>query len=493
MSNLDHQIIIIGSGISGIGTAIELKKQGYQDFILLEKEDELGGTWRDNNYPGVEVDITSFSYSFSFEPNPKWSKVFAPGHEIFAYVKHCADKYQVRQHVRFNRAVEKAVFDYHKKCWRLVLNNGEQLSCKYLVSATGILNQPIIPDFKGDHEFKGIKVHTGRWPEGLDLAGKKVAVIGTGASAIQVIPEVAKIVDQLTVFQRTAIWVSPKYDLKISEKLRDRFERFPLLQKAARWASEALIEMGTFAIVHYQRLPFMAKWVETQNIKYLKTQVKDPALREKLTPKYGYGCKRPAISNKYLRTYNRDNVNLSACGISHFTEKGIVSNDGIEHEADVIIYGTGFKTLELGNSPSYEVIGEEGKELGRFWDEESYQAYNGITVPGFPNFFLTFGPYSGGFNWFAMLETNLVHMMRCINRVEQQGKQMIEVKQPAHQAYQQYIRQRSAKTVFTDSACVAANSYYLDKHGNASLPSPITPLKRWLRLKFKSLNAYKVS
>lgn len=493
MANLDYKIIIIGSGISGIGTAIELKKQGMDDFILLEKESELGGTWRDNTYPGVEVDITSFSYSFSYEPNPEWSKVFAPGHEIFRYVKHCAEKYGVRKHVRFNQCVQSIQYDEQGQYWQVRLANGTELSSRYVVSATGILNQPIIPDITGKDDFNGVQVHTGRWPENLDLTGKRVAVVGTGASAIQVIPEVAKVAKHLTVFQRTAIWVSPKYDIKISEKWRQRFRRFPFVQNFYRLLSEALIEMGTFAIVHYQRFPFLTKWVEIQNIKFLKSQIKDPDLREKLTPKYGYGCKRPAISNKYLRTYRQQNVTLSADGIDRMTEKGIVSNDGIEHEVDVIVWGTGFKTLELGNSPSYAIHGLDGKELGQFWHDQGYQAYNGISVPGFPNLFLTFGPFSGGFNWFAMLEANLQHITRCLKKVEGKNAKQIEIRQDTHDAYQNYILNKSSKAVFTDAACVAANSYYLDRHGQASMPSPITPLKRWLRLKFKSLNAYRIS
>ncbi|OUR89083.1 hypothetical protein A9Q81_22450 [Gammaproteobacteria bacterium 42_54_T18] len=488
--NLDYEIVIIGAGISGIGAGIKLKEKNMHSFVILEKESELGGTWRDNRYPGVAVDIPSSSYSFSFELNPKWSKVFAPGEEIQQYVHHCAEKYRIKQHIQYNADINRIVFNESNSTWTIHFKNGSQLISRFVISATGVLNQPVTPDIKGISHFKGEMFHTARWDNDVELTNKRVAIIGTGASSVQVVPSIAPKVKNLQVYQRTPIWVSPKRDSKISQKYKTKFEQYPLYQRYFRFRSDLFMEIATFAAVNNRTLPWMTKTAEQSCRYFVKKQVKDPELRKKLTPNYGFGCKRPAVSNEYLKTFNRNNVDLVTDGISEITEKGLKTADGVEHELDVIILATGFKTLELGNAPSFEVIGLEGTELGQFWHDNRYQAYYGVSVPKFPNYFLTYGPYTGGLNWFSMLEANLKFIIRSLNKAKRKNKTYIEVKQAAHDKYFNYVLKRSRGTVFKNKACVEANSYYLDHHGDASSPAPFTPAMRWFKVRLTRLDAY---
>jgi len=443
-SKLDHQVIIIGAGISGIGAGIFLQKNKINDFVLLEKSDRLGGTWRDNTYPGVEVDIPSIAYSFSFEPNPNWSQVYAKGEEIQQYVEHCADQYAIREHIQFQQSVDKIVFDQEKNLWRVHLKGGKVLKSRYVISATGILNQPIIPNIKGIDLFKGKMMHSAQWDHDYDLTDKKVGVIGTGASAVQIVPA------------------------------------WPILQRVLRGFIESRIQFETWVILNHGHLPFVNALIKQKLRDNLAEQVHDPVLREKLTPRYDFGCKRPSISNTYWKTFNQQNVYLLTEGIQQITEKGIVSNDGTEHDLDLIILGTGFKTLEPGNSPSYEVYGLNNLELGQFWQQHRYQAYRGISVPNFPNYFMTFGPYTGGFNWFSMLESQLTYIVRCLVKAQKKGATYVEVTQQAHDEDFKTTLAKTKNTIFKSPSCLSANSYYFDRHADASLPSVITPLTRWI-------------
>lgn len=415
-SGVDYQIIVVGAGISGIGMGIELIKHHFHSFVLLESSDRLGGTWRDNTYPGVAVDIPSLSYSFSFEPNPNWSGLFAEGQEILKYVNHCADKYGVRSHIKFNSSVVKTVFEPEQNCWRVYLENGQQLTARYIVSATGILNQPVYPDIAGLKSFRGKMMHTARWDHRYDIKNKKVGIIGTGASAVQIVPSISPDVNHLHVFQRTPVWISGKFDLKFGKTTKFIFKHFPFVQKAAAYLCEIGIEAATFSLVNYTRWSGLVSKGEELSRRHHKKAIKDFELREKLTPKYNLGCKRPGISHGYLESFNRDNVTLVTEGIDKITENGIVTKDGICHELDAIILATGFKTQVKGNNPSYEVHGLNNIELGQFWQDKRYQAYKSISVPNFPNFFLTFGPYCGGFNWYTMLETHVRHIIRCMEK-----------------------------------------------------------------------------
>lgn len=490
-AGLTSQIIIVGAGISGIGMAIELKRRKIEDFILLEAAEELGGTWRDNTYPGVAVDIPSFSYSFSFEPNPDWSRLFAPGAEIKRYVRHCADKYGISPHIRYRAEVKQAVFDPQASLWSLRLADQRVLRARFVIVATGILNQPILPDIAGLDTFQGKMFHTKFWDHAHDLSGQRVAIIGTGASAVQVVPAIAPCVQQLDVYQRTPIWILPKVDPQLSERTRQLFKRLPASQAAIRLLIDTGMEIGYAATVYYKKLPGLTRLAEANALRYLRSQVADPLLQEKLTPRYGFGCKRPAISNTYLATFNRDNVNLRTEGIDHLDAHGIVSCDGVQRAYDTIILATGFKTQELGNNPSFEVYGLDGLELGHFWQAQRYQAFNGVSVPRFPNLFLTFGPYSGGLNWFTMIEANSLYIGRCLQQALEQRAVYVEVKQEYHDRYFQLMLKKSRNTLFKNGPCAGSRSYYFDQHGDASLPTPFPPAWRWLRVRLTSLDSHR--
>jgi cation diffusion facilitator CzcD-associated flavoprotein CzcO len=486
----DVETLIIGAGISGIGAAIELLRRGDSSFALLEAASELGGTWRDNTYPGVAVDIPSVSYCFSFETDFPWSREYATGAEIQRYVSHCAGKYGVTRHIRYRSRVVRSEFDGTRDTWTTHLEDGSVVTSRYLIAATGLFTQPIVPDIAGLESFAGKTMHTARWDHGYDVRSKRVAVIGTGATAVQVVPEIAPLVTQLTVFQRTPIWIAPKLDRTLSGR-RFSLRRFALIRRILRGVSESGLEFLTFSIVNYRRFPFVVRLVQRSLRTLMRRQVSDRATADALVPAYGLGCKRPTISNGYLPAFNRANVRLVTQPIERICPGGIVTRDQTVHGVDTIILATGFLTTEQGNAPAFEVIGRDGVELGQFWTAHRRQAYAGVSVPGFPNFFLTAGPYSGGFNWFAMLQANLTHIMACIDAAGERGVTRVEVRRDAHERYMRHMWQRSEGTVFKAPFCASANSFYLDRHDDPSLTSPHTPWWRAIRGSWKGTQGYR--
>jgi cation diffusion facilitator CzcD-associated flavoprotein CzcO len=484
----DQEVIVVGAGFAGIGAGIELKRAGIEDFVLLERACDIGGTWRDNTYPGLAVDIPSFTYSFAFEPKPDWSRVYAPGPEIKAYADHCADKYDIRRHVRLNSTVAKAEFNPEACLWQVTLGDGATLTGRYLLSCQGALTTPSTPAFEGMGDFEGVTMHTARWDHEQELRGKRVAVIGTGATALQLIPEIAPIVERLEVFQRTPIWVFPKRDRALPGSLQRLFQRLPVTQRAARLVTSSLIEvMVTVGVVNHGRLPRMVKGVEAVSLRHLHKQVSDPELRKKLTPQYGFGCKRPSFSNEYWRTFTRPNVGLRTEGIERINKTGILTKDGREHPVDVLILATGFKVFDI----SFPIVGANGVELTRFWSENRRQSYEGSTLPGFPNFFLVPGPYGNvGLSWFQMIDTQIRHAMRVIGEARRRRATRAEVKQEAHDRYFQWAQHRMPHTVFLAGNCGGSNSYYFDEHGDAPWQRPSSVLEaRWRSRRF-DLNDY---
>ncbi|MGH8693166.1 MAG: flavin-containing monooxygenase [Burkholderiales bacterium] len=488
----DFEVLIVGAGFTGIGAGIRLRQARIDSFLILEQAEDLGGTWRDNTYPGIAVDIMSSVYSFSFEQNPWWSRTFAPGRELFAYAHHCARKYGLRPHLRFGIHVLKAVFDETKHLWRVHTSAGE-FTARFLLNATGGLTQPKIPDIEGVTGFQGKTIHTARWDHGYDLAGKRVAVIGTGASAVQVVPAIAPLVAQLQVFQRTPIWVLPRPDREIPSWKRKMFAVLPLTQKMVRlWNSLVTEFIMVLGIVYYKRFPRIVRYAENLFHRRLERHVRDPALREKLTPLYGFGCKRPSFSNDYLRSFNRDNVELVTAPIRRVTPDAIVTAEGKERKIDVLILATGFKVLEKGNLPPYELYGLRGLELNSFWDEHRLQAYEGISVPGFPNFFTMPGPYAtAGDSWFSMIEAQTRHALRCIKAARRRRATYVEVRQEAHDAYFADILRRQKNTVFFNNRCTLANSYYFDRHGDAPFLRPASGIEIWWRSRHFPLKHYR--
>ncbi len=494
LSQPDFEVLIVGAGIAGIGVAIELMKNGIQSFALLERAHDVGGTWRDNRYPGIAVDITSFTYSYSFEQKADWSRVFAPGAELQAYVKDVAAKYGVYPKVHFGVEVDEATFDEQNHLWRLRLKDGSQLSCRYLVGATGGLITPKMPDIPGLDSFKGKRIHTAQWDESYDLTGKRVAIIGTGATAVQLVPAIAAKVGHLDVYQRTPIWLLKKADAEIPNWLKTIFARLPFVQHSLRGATDTLTELvmvcGT---MYYRQAPWLVRWAEQACKQNLLEQVpNDPELRRKLTPHYGFGCKRPSFSNEYFRTFTRDNVELITDPIECITPEGIRTKDGVTRPIDVLITATGYRVFEKGNIPSFKVYGRKGQELGEFWDEKRYQAYEGVSVPGFPNYFLTLGPYSfTATSYFKTVEGAATHISRCITAARSKDADCVEIRWQPHERYFELIQRRQKSTVFLGANCAGSNSYYFDKHGDAPMLRPMTSFEALWRAQHFPLSDYR--
>jgi len=476
----DHDVVVIGAGFSGIGAAIKLDDAGFGDYVVLEAGDGVGGAWHWNTYPGVAVDIPSFSYQFSFDQRTSWSRVYAPGCELKAYAEDLVDKRDIRRRLRLNTTVTSARFDEQGDRWLLETDDGKRISARYVIGATGVLTQPKPPDIDGLDSFAGHVMHTARWDHGIDLAGKRVAIIGTGASAVQVIPAIAPAVAQLVVFQRTPIWCLPKLDLPLVAPARLALAAVPGAKLATRLISEAFVE-ATFPIAaHFGgRIP-LATLGEYAGRNALRRQVDDPVVRDKLTPRYGLGCKRPSFSNDYLPTFNRSNVLLETAGIDAITPSGLRTVDGVEHAIDILILATGFKVFEQGNMPPFPITGRDGLDLESWWDEHRFQAYQGATMPGFPNLFTILGPYGfNGSSYFNLIETQMRHITRCLNHARRVGSTRIEVTPEANARYFEAMLRRRGNQVFFKDTCATANSYYFDKHGDVPLRPALTLEAGW--------------
>jgi cyclohexanone monooxygenase len=488
--NPDHHTLIVGAGFAGIGAAIKLDKAGLPDYLVIEAADGVGGTWHWNTYPGIAVDIPSFSYQFSFEQSPRWSRTYAPGRELKAYAEHCVDKYGIRSRIRFNTKVLSAEFDDEHSLWRVQTDPGGEVTARFLISASGVLTVPNLPDIDGVDSFAGITMHTARWDHTQDLAGKRVAVIGTGASAVQVIPEIAPIVAQLTVFQRTPIWCFPKLDVPLPAPVRWAMH-IPGGKVAQRLLSQAFVELTFPIAAQYFTVFPMAKRMRSAGLSYLRQQVHDPTVREQLTPHYAVGCKRPGFHNTYLATFNRDNVRLVTEPIDKITPAAVATTDGTDHEVDVLLLATGFKVMDTDSLPTFAITGSNGTTLSRFWDEHRLQAYEGVSVPRFPNLFSVMGPYGYvGSSYFALIETQTHHIVRCLKQARRERATRVEVTEEANDRYFAEMMRKRHRQVFWQDSCRLANSYYFDKNGDVPL-RPSTTLEAYWRSRRFDLDDYR--
>lgn len=469
-----YEALIVGTGFGGMGVAIQLGRMGMDNILMLDQADDLGGTWHLNTYPGLAVDIASVTYSYSFEPNPHWSRLYAKGAELKAYANHVATKYNLRRFMRFNSAVEKVVYDEAGQFWTVHIRGQEPVTTRVLILATGYLSHPKTPDIRGLDSFAGKVIHTAQWDHEYPLDGKNAAVIGTGATAVQLIPEIAPRLKQLNVYQRTPVWVSPKTDAKIPVAARKLFATLPITQRLARFTSSTILEavMVTGAL-HNKQFPFLTTMMESACRAHLNRQIKDPVLREKLTPKYSFGCKRPTFSNNFFPTFNRSNVELVTESIERIEPDGIVTSDGRKREIDTLILATGFKVWEKGNFPAFDVVGKDGVELGDWWSNGRFQAYEGITVPGFPNLFNLPSPYSfTGLSYFFTIEGQMKHIGRCLGEMRRQNAHCFEVQQSANNQFLEKMSGSLGSSVFVNGNCSSSNSYYFNHHGEASLLRP---------------------
>ena len=459
-------VIVVGAGFGGMGASIQLKKMGYENILILDREDDLGGTWHVNHYPGLAVDIPSPTYSYWFEANPYWSRLYAPGSELKAYAEHVADKYDLRRHMRFNSPVDGARWDEDAQQWLVGLSDGETLTSRFLITATGYLSQPRKPDIPGIEEFAGRIVHSMDWDDSYSAAGERVGLIGTGATAVQLIPQLTKNAAELTVYQRTPIHVVPKIDFPIPVRLRKLFARLPLLQRAFRFTSDINLEVMMILSVlnfkYFRSLNTGASYV-SQALRFVS--IRDKELRAKLTPEYEFGCKRPTYSNSYYRTFTKPNVHLQAAGIERIEADGIVACDGTKTQIDTLVLCTGFDLWEA-NIPAIEIIGRDARNLGKWWRDNGFQAYQGLSIPAFPNFLSLAGPYaSSGLSFFNTVEYQMRHMDRLFGEVQRRNATTFEVTEEANARFRDRMSHLLDKTVFRRGDCARSRSYYFSPTG----------------------------
>jgi cation diffusion facilitator CzcD-associated flavoprotein CzcO len=492
----DHEVAIIGAGLGGIGVAIALRRAGIDDFVVLERASDIGGTWRDNTYPGIAVDIPAQAYQFSFELKPDWSRAFAPGAEVKEYIDWCADRYDVRRFVRLDSEVLSRTWDEDAHLWRLRLPR-EELTVRFVISAVGAFVNPKPAQIEGLDRFTGSVLHSAAWDHSVPLARKRAAVIGTGASAVQIVPEIARNLARLDVYQRTPIWVGPKFDPPTPKALQRLYLRFPQVQDRIRAGTTRLVEAGLVGlVVHHDEFGWITRaggWL-ARNVWY-PTQVRDPGVRRRLTPHYEIGCKRPSVSNTYLRTFNRPNVELISDPIERITESGVRTVDGREREVDVLVLATGFRlATDPANYRLNPVRGRDGFDLATFYADNRARSYEGVSLPGLPNHFIVFGPYgwTGG-TWHALVETASYHIIRVIKEARRRGATGVEVRQEAAERWTRFATERLGRSLWALGSCANANSYYFDHHGDTPFLRPTSSRQAWRAARTFPLEDYAFS
>ena len=473
MSEKVHNVAIVGAGFSGLGMAIKLKESGEHDFVVLEKADDVGGTWRENTYPGCACDIPSYLYSYSFEPNPRWTRQYPRQQEIWDYLRHCTTKYDITPHIRYGTTMAGAEFDDDAKLWRLHTEDGEVISARVVVSAMGPLHIPSIPTIAGLDSFGGTTFHSAQWDHSYDFAGKRVAVIGTGASSIQFVPQLARKASNVRIFQRTAPWVVPKGDRRITRAEHAALRIFPWLQRVRRGVIYWLHELRALGMVVNPKFMIVAEKVARA---HLARSIPDPELRRAVTPDYQIGCKRILISNDYYPTLTKPHVDLVTEKISEVREHSVVTADGVEHEVDAIVLGTGFHVVDAMDS--LPIVGAGGRKLQDAW-RDGVEAYYGMTVAGFPNLFLLVGPNTGlGHNSIVfMIEAQVRYVLRCLAMLRTAGGTLLDVRPEAQRAFNDSIQDRLRDTVW-GTGC---DSWYLDAAGKNRTIWPGFTVSYWWR------------
>lgn len=471
-ATVDYDIGIIGAGFSGLGLAMRLKEEGKRSFVVLERAEEVGGTWRDNIYPGCACDVPSHLYSYSFELNPTWSKVYSGQPEILKYMIACKDKYDLDEHIHYNTHLSAAVFEEDTLTWLLTAHNGKTWRVKTVVAAIGPLNVPKIPNFKGRDLFEGKQFHSATWQEDVALKGKRVAIVGTGASAIQIAPEIADEVEQLTIFQRSAPWIFPRNNHPIREARQEEFKQKPFKQRLKRLKAFLFMESQGRGL-------FKDNWIRKLSKKmaedFLQKEISDPILREKLRPNYTIGCKRRLISDDYYAALNKPQVHLETTPIQEFTPKGIVDEQGNLHEFDVIIYATGFQVVDY-RERNLEVKGLNQESLFEQWAAHSSEAYYGTAIANYPGLFFVLGPNTGlGHNSvLLMMEGQLNFILDYWKQLDKLPKgSLLNVKAKAQEKHNQKIQKELSTMVWSTGSC---SSWYLDDEGKNTTLWPGSPV-----------------
>jgi len=448
-------VLIVGAGFAGLGMAIALRKAGMESFLVIEKGDDVGGTWRDNRYPGCACDIPSHLYSFSFDLNPEWSRMYAPQPEIWEYLRRCAKRYGVLGRVRFRTAMQEARWDEDQRLWEVTTRDGERIRARVLISGMGALHVPRWPDLPGHERFRGPAFHSAAWDSGAGLEGRHVAVIGTGASAIQLVPQIAPMAGRLYLYQRTPAWILPRLDFPIADRWKRRFARVPGLMR--------LFRAWLFWSLEIRVAGFLGnRWMQVQGEKmarrFLEREVADSQLRAALTPNYAFGCKRVLISSDFYQAVQRSNVELVTEPIVEVRERSVVTAGGAERPADVLIYATGFRATELLHG--VHLAGRGGIDFHQAW-RASRTAFLGITTSGFPNFFMLLGPNTGlGHNSvLLMIEAQIRYVVSCLKRIERRGYCAMELRPESQRRFGDFLRRRLAGTVWQSGGC---RSWYQD-------------------------------
>lgn len=467
-------VLIVGAGFAGLGTAIRLLQSGIDDFVILERGDRVGGTWRDNTYPGAACDIPSVLYSYSFAPNPHWSRAYSGGAEILRYIEGLVDRYGLHRHIRFGEDVTALNFDEDSGTWTADVRSGTTYTARAAVMAPGPLANVSWPDIRGLDSYTGHKIHSARWDHDYDMAGKRVAVIGTGASAVQIIPELVKQAAKVKVFQRTPGWVLPRPNFPHPGWARQLFRHIPLTEQLARqawfWGHEAAAVGMVWNTPATDAIQLVAK-------AHLRRQIRDPWKRRQLTPDFRAGCKRMLMTNDYYPALEKDNCKLITWPIATISPNGIRTADGIEHEVDCIVFATGFDVAKTGTP--FPVAGRDGRKLADEWSSGAY-AYKSVSVSGYPNLFLTFGPNSGPGHNSALLymEAQIDYIVAALRLIADQDIHSLDVRRERQDAYNTDIQRRLQGTTW-NSGC---NSWYLtaDGHNGTMFPGLASQFTRQL-------------
>ena len=459
-----HEVAIVGAGFGGLGMAIRLKQEGSDDFVLIERGDDVGGTWWANSYPGCQCDIPSNLYSFSFARNPDWDRAYPMRDQILEYLRDCARRFGILPHTRLGCDLLGASWVADAQRWELETTTGP-LAARVLVAAPGLLSEPSTPSLPGIERFSGNAFHTANWDHSDDLTGRRVALIGAGATAVQVVPEIQPRVGRLHLFQRTPPWVIPHTDHPVAEGMRALYRRAPAMQRLSRAGIYALRETMAYGITRDRR------WLKGQELNarlHLRRQVADPELRARLTPDYEIFCKRIILSSRWYPAIQAPNVDLVSTGVAEVREHSVVDGDGVEREIDTLVFATGFKPAEL---PIAERIrGRDGSSLAEVW-EGSPQAYLGTTVTGFPNLLFFYGPNLnlGHSSIVYMLESQFAYALDALHTMRLRGAAEFEVRPEVQEAYNQELQERLAESVWNTGGC---GSWYFDRNGRNSIQWP---------------------
>ncbi|KAF0810267.1 monooxygenase flavin-binding family protein [Alcanivorax sp. S71-1-4] len=478
-----YDTFIVGAGISGIAAAIKLKQEGYHDFLVIEQSDRVGGTWRENTYPGCGCDVPSSLYSYSFALSSKWSRLFAKQPEILRYLQDVSDSFQVTPLIQFNTALENARWDDHRHLWVLDTSRGQYLA-KTVIFATGPITESQIPAIPGLESFRGEMFHSAKWNHDYDLTGKRVAVIGTGASAIQFVPEIQPAVKELFVFQRTAPWVLPKPDLPLGDLSKLAIEKLPVIQHGWRKAVASSLNVINFGL----RNPGVLKPISAAARQLLKLQIRDARLREAVTPDFTLGCKRILFANNYYPALQADNTTLIPHGLVEVDNNTVIAANGERHEVDVIIWGTGF---DVSHPPiGKKVFNANGERISDLWKNSSPEAFLGTSLENTPNAFLVLGPNVLVYDSFiGLAEAQLDYIIDGLKKVRSQGISKFSIKPDVLKQHNDTVQKHLQTTVFNSGGC---KSYYLDANGRnfAAWPWSLATLKK--RLKTFPVDAYDV-